>query len=78
MREHLIKVVQSGIPDPAYVGLERRSDRRRSVRNQEFERLLSHFGLDRRARVDRRRVNSSWLIVSDLAFNPAEDVALTH
>lgn len=78
MHEHFIKVVQSGNPDPAYVGLERRSDRRRSVRNEDFERLLRHFGLDRRARVDRRRGNSSWLIVSDQASNPAEELALTH
>ena len=78
MREHFIKVVQPGSPDPAYVGLERRSDRRRSVRNEDFERLLRHFGLDRRARVDRRRTNSSWLIVSDQASHQLEEPALTH
>lgn len=71
MFEHYIKVVQPGVKEPAYVGPERRSDRRRSVRNEDFERMLRHFGLDRRVQIDRRSMNSSWLITSSRAVDTA-------
>lgn len=67
MFEHFIKVVQPGMLEPVYVGPERRLDRRRSVRNEDFERLLRHFGLDRRVHTDRRSIDSSWLITSSKA-----------
>ncbi len=53
------------VPDQVYVGQERRAERRRSVRNDEFEKLLDHFGLDRRLVPDRRRADSSWLLLSE-------------
>ncbi len=56
-----------GQTEPLYVGPERREDRRRSVRNDEFEKLLRHFGLDRRVVPDRRRAHTSWLLVSEAA-----------
>ncbi|NVJ50733.1 MAG: hypothetical protein HWE13_03040 [Gammaproteobacteria bacterium] len=50
-----------------YVGPERRIDRRRTNNNRRLEHLLSDFGLDRRIGRDRRKRNTSWLIMSQAA-----------
>ena len=55
-------VIQNGTW--AYVGQERRAERRRSVKGENFERLLRDFGLDRRFMLDRRNRDSSWLLLS--------------
>ncbi|WP_444995072.1 hypothetical protein [Aliikangiella sp. IMCC44359] len=55
--------------DKAYVGPERRQERRRSHHNERIETLLKNFGLDRRLRVDRRRKDSSWLLTSQKVVN---------
>ncbi|MET1255819.1 hypothetical protein [Aliikangiella maris] len=55
--------------DRAYIGPERRQERRRSHCNERVERLLKNFGLDRRIRVDRRRKDSSWLLTSQKVAN---------
>jgi hypothetical protein len=51
--------------EPLYVGTDRRAERRRNQTNQDFEKLLRDFGLDRRQRVERRHQHSSWLLLSD-------------
>lgn len=61
----------TSVPDLVYVGQERRAERRRSVRNDEFEKLLGHFGLDRRHVSDRRRADSSWLLLSETMYDKA-------
>ena len=48
-----------------YVGIERRAERRRSGKQDNFERLLKDFGLDRRFMPDRRTRDSSWLLLSE-------------
>lgn len=55
--------------DRIYVGAERRSERRRESRNERIETLLRNFGMDRRNREERRRADSSWLVVSQKAVN---------
>ena len=50
--------------DPAYVGEERRKERRRRG-NKTFEKLLLSFGLDRRLNPEQRAVDSSWLLLSE-------------
>ena len=71
MTSSFIRVVQQGQTDAVYVGPERRAERRRSVRNDEFEKLLGHFGLDRRVVPERRRADSSWLLLSETAIDRA-------
>ncbi len=51
--------------EPLYVGPDRRAERRRNQTNQDFEKLLRDFGLDRRQRVERRQQGSSWLLLSN-------------
>jgi hypothetical protein len=51
--------------EPLYVGPDRREERRRNQTNQDFEKLLRDFGLNRRQRVERRLQSSSWLLLSD-------------
>lgn len=51
--------------EPLYVGTDRREERRRNQTNQDFEKLLRDFGLNRRQRVERRLQSSSWLLLSD-------------
>ena len=55
--------------DKAYVGRERRLDRRREQGHDRVERLLKNFGLDRRLSTDRRRKDSSWFLTSDKVAN---------
>ena len=55
--------------DKAYVGRERRVDRRREQGHDRVERLLKNFGLDRRLSTDRRRKDSSWFLTSDKVVN---------
>ncbi|MGX5174753.1 hypothetical protein ACUR5C_12095 [Aliikangiella sp. IMCC44653] len=55
--------------EKAYIGPERRADRRRMSHNERIERLLRNFGLDRRMRVERRRKDSSWLLTSARVAN---------
>mgnify|MGYP005822716011 CR=1 FL=1 len=55
--------------DRAYIGPERRQERRRLHHNERVETLLKNFGLDRRLRVDRRRKDSSWLLTSQKVVN---------
>ncbi|NQD36984.1 hypothetical protein HPT27_08100 [Permianibacter sp. IMCC34836] len=71
MTSGFIRVVQAGQADMVYVGPERREERRRSVRNDEFEKLLGHFGLNRRVVPDRRRGDTSWLLLSETAIDRA-------
>jgi len=63
-----------GMLDQVYVGPERRAERRRSLRNDEFEKLLDHFGLDRRLVMDRRRADSSWLLLSENVLSKAANL----
>ncbi len=51
----------------AYVGLDRREERRREQGHERVERLLKNFGLDRRLSTDRRSKNSSWFLTSKAA-----------
>ncbi len=51
----------------AYVGNDRRKERRREQGHERVERLLKNFGLDRRLSVDRRSKNSSWFLTSKAA-----------
>ncbi len=53
----------------AYVGAERRVDRRREQGHERVERLLKNFGLDRRLSTDRRRKDTSWLLTSKEVVN---------
>ena len=55
--------------DIAYVGPERRVDRRREQGHERVERLLKNFGLDRRLSTDRRRKDSSWFLTSKKVVN---------
>ena len=55
--------------DKAYVGPERRMDRRREHAHERVERLLKNFGLDRRLSTDRRRKDSSWFLTSGKVAN---------
>ncbi len=55
--------------DIAYVGPERRVDRRREKGHERVERLLKNFGLDRRLSTDRRRKDSSWFLTSKKVVN---------
>lgn len=55
--------------DKAYIGPERRLDRRREQGHERVERLLINFGLDRRLSTDRRRKDSSWFLTSDKVVN---------
>jgi hypothetical protein len=55
--------------DSAYVGPERRLDRRREQGHERVERLLKNFGLDRRLSTDRRRKDSSWFLTSKKVVN---------
>ncbi len=55
--------------DKAYVGPERRLERRRGHCNERVERLLKNFGLDRRLSTDRRRKDSSWFLTSEKVVN---------
>ena len=55
--------------DKAYVGPERRIDRRREQGHDRVERLLKNFGLDRRLSTDRRSKDSSWFLTSDRVVN---------
>jgi len=50
--------------EPLYVGPDRRAERRRNQTNQDFEKLLRDFGLNRRQRIERRLQTSSWLLLS--------------
>lgn len=50
--------------DKAYVGKDRRQERRREQGHERVERLLKNFGLDRRLSTDRRSKNSSWFLTS--------------
>ncbi len=58
-------VIRHGIT--IYVGPERRQDRRRASQYENFEKLLRDFGLDRRFMPDRRKQDSSWLLLSEKA-----------
>lgn len=49
----------------AYVGPDRRLDRRREQGHDRVERLLTNFGLDRRLSTDRRRRDTSWFLTSN-------------
>jgi len=51
----------------AYVGTDRRKERRREQGHERVERLLKNFGLDRRLSIDRRSKNSSWFLTSKAA-----------
>lgn len=53
----------------AYIGPERRQDRRRLQQNDRIETLLKNFGLDRRLRTERRRKDTSWLLTSQRVVN---------
>lgn len=61
-----LKIVNS---DSAYVGPERRVDRRREKGHDRVERLLINFGLDRRLSNDRRRKDTSWFLTSSKVVN---------
>ncbi len=50
-----------------YIGQERRIDRRRTNNNRRLENLLNNFGLDRRIRQERRKANTSWLLMAKAA-----------
>ena len=50
-----------------YIGPERRIERRRSNCNRRLESLLKDFGIDRRMARDRRKKNTSWLLMSKAA-----------
>jgi len=50
--------------NPSYVGIERRQERRR-YSEPKFEKILKMFGIDRRDNPDRRRQDSSWLLLSE-------------
>ena len=53
----------------AYIGPERRSERRREHSHERVEQLLINFGLDRRLSKDRRRRDTSWFLTSDNVAN---------
>jgi len=53
----------------AYIGRERRLERRREHSHERVERLLKNFGLDRRLSIDRRRKDTSWFLTSDNVAN---------
>lgn len=53
----------------AYIGPERRFDRRRLQQSERTDTLLQNFGLDRRVRLERRRADSSWLLTSQRVVN---------
>ena len=55
----------------AYVGPERRVERRREHGHERVERLLTNFGLDRRLSEDRRRKDTSWFLTSKNGGNAA-------
>ncbi len=55
--------------EQAYIGEERRLDRRRMLGHERVERLLKNFGLDRRLSTDRRRKDTSWFLTSKKAVN---------
>lgn len=55
--------------EKAYIGPERRVDRRRESPNDRVETLLKNFGLDRRLSTDRRRRDTSWLLTSKKVVN---------
>ncbi len=52
-----------------YLGPERREERRRECRNMRMEALLKNFGLDRRVDKNRRKADTSWLLVSKKVIN---------
>ncbi len=63
----MLTVTQDAIErplEPLYVGPDRRAERRRNLTNQDFEKLLRDFGLDRRLHRERRHQSSSWLLLS--------------
>lgn len=53
----------------AYIGPERRLERRREHSHERVEQLLKNFGLDRRVSKDRRRKDTSWFLTSDNVAN---------
>jgi len=53
----------------AYIGPERRLERRREHSHERVETLLKNFGLDRRLSKDRRRKDTSWFLTSDKVAN---------
>ena len=55
--------------EKAYVGTERRLERRREQSHERVERLLKNFGLDRRLSTDRRRKDTSWFLTSSRAVS---------
>ena len=57
--------------DKAYVGSDRRLERRREQGHERVERLLTNFGLDRRLSTDRRRKDTSWFLTSNNSSNSA-------
>jgi len=67
----LVRAIHSRLAEQCYVGPERREERRRSVRNDEFEKLLGHFGLNRRVVPNRRSADTSWLLLSETAIDRA-------
>ena len=52
-----------------YMGPERRNERRRERKNERFENMIKDFGLERRLRVERRDVSTSWLLTSKMVIN---------
>ncbi len=59
-----IKIIDCG---DAYIGSDRRMERRREQGHERVERLLKNFGLDRRLSTDRRSKNTSWFLTSKAA-----------
>ena len=59
-----MKVIDSG---DAYIGTDRRKERRREQGHERVERLLKNFGLNRRLSTDRRSKNTSWFLTSKAA-----------
>ena len=67
-KENDFKVIDG---EQAYVGPERRLERRRDQGHERVERLLTNFGLDRRLSTDRRRKDTSWFLTSNGTGNSA-------
>jgi len=59
-----LKIIDCG---DAYVGTDRRKERRREQGHERVERLLKNFGLNRRLSTDRRSKNTSWFLTSRAA-----------
>jgi hypothetical protein len=55
--------------ESAYIGPERREERRRLQHSERIETLLKNFGLDRRLCTERRRKDTSWLLTSHKVVN---------